>query len=70
MRKGVATKIEHNARRKKLVLWGRNASRGLAPLITQWARAGIRLARRKDEVFLKLKSLLEPFGVKRYYTDC
>jgi insertion element IS1 protein InsB len=25
--------------------------------------------RRKDEVFLKLKSLLEPFGITRYYTD-
>jgi insertion element IS1 protein InsB len=25
--------------------------------------------RRKDEVFLKLKALLEPFGIKRYHTD-
>ncbi len=25
--------------------------------------------RRKDEVFLKLKVLLEPFGITRYYTD-
>jgi insertion element IS1 protein InsB len=25
--------------------------------------------RRKDEVFLKLKALLEPFGIARYYTD-
>jgi insertion element IS1 protein InsB len=25
--------------------------------------------RRQDEVFLKLKSLLEPFGITRYYTD-
>lgn len=25
--------------------------------------------RRKDEVFLKLKELLEPFGIKRFYTD-
>ncbi len=25
--------------------------------------------RRKDEVFLKLKALLEPFGITRYYTD-
>jgi insertion element IS1 protein InsB len=25
--------------------------------------------RRQDEVFLKLKALLEPFGVMRYYTD-
>jgi insertion element IS1 protein InsB len=25
--------------------------------------------RRKDEVFLKLKALLEPFGVTHYYTD-
>ena len=24
---------------------------------------------RKDEVFLKLKELLEPFGIKRYCTD-
>ena len=27
------------------------------------------LGKRKDEVFLKLKGLLEPFGVIRYYTD-
>ena len=25
--------------------------------------------RRKDEVFLELKQLLEPFGITRYYTD-
>jgi insertion element IS1 protein InsB len=25
--------------------------------------------RRKDEVFLQLKALLEPFGLTRYYTD-
>ncbi len=25
--------------------------------------------RRKDEVFRQLKALLEPFGIKRYYTD-
>jgi insertion element IS1 protein InsB len=25
--------------------------------------------RRKDEVLLKLKALLEPFGITRYYTD-
>ena len=25
--------------------------------------------RRKDEVFLPLKTLLEPFGITRYYTD-
>ena len=25
--------------------------------------------RRKDEVFLKLKALLEPFGITRYHTD-
>jgi insertion element IS1 protein InsB len=25
--------------------------------------------RRQEEVFLKLKALLEPFGVMRYYTD-
>ena len=27
------------------------------------------LGRRKDEVFLKLKALLEPFGITRYYTN-
>jgi len=27
------------------------------------------LGRRKDEVLLKLKALLEPFGITRYYTD-
>ena len=25
--------------------------------------------RRKDDVFLKLKTLLEPFGITKYYTD-
>ena len=25
--------------------------------------------RRKDKVFLRLKALLEPFGITRYYTD-
>ena len=25
--------------------------------------------RRKDEVFVQLKQLLEPFGITRYYTD-
>ena len=25
--------------------------------------------RRKDEVFLELKELLEPFGINRFYTD-
>ena len=25
--------------------------------------------RRQDEVFLKLKALLKPFGIRRYYTD-
>jgi insertion element IS1 protein InsB len=25
--------------------------------------------RRQDEVFLQLKKLLEPFGIRRYYTD-
>jgi insertion element IS1 protein InsB len=25
--------------------------------------------RRQDEVFLQLKGLLEPFGIRRYYTD-
>jgi insertion element IS1 protein InsB len=26
--------------------------------------------RRTDEVFVKLKTLLKPFGIRRYYTDC
>ena len=25
--------------------------------------------RRKDEVFLQLKALLEPFGIRRYFSD-
>ena len=25
--------------------------------------------RRKDEVFLQLKELLDPFGIRRFYTD-
>jgi insertion element IS1 protein InsB len=43
----------------------------LAP--TQHHHSGKVLAyvfgRRKDEVFLKLKALLEPFGMTRYFTD-
>ena len=27
------------------------------------------MGRRKDEVFLKLKDLLDPFGITKYYTD-
>lgn len=27
------------------------------------------VGRRKDEVFLQLKALLEPFGIRRYFTD-
>jgi insertion element IS1 protein InsB len=27
------------------------------------------VGRRQDEVFLRLKALLEPFGITRYYTD-
>jgi len=27
------------------------------------------LGRRKNEIFLKLKALLKPFGITRYYTD-
>jgi insertion element IS1 protein InsB len=27
------------------------------------------VGRRKDEVFLQLKALLEPFGITKYYTD-
>ncbi len=27
------------------------------------------LGARKDEVFLQLKALLEPFGIQRFYTD-
>ena len=27
------------------------------------------LGKRKDEVFTKLKALLEPFGIRHYYTD-
>ena len=26
--------------------------------------------RRRDEVFVRLKRLLAPFGIRRYYTDC
>jgi insertion element IS1 protein InsB len=28
-----------------------------------------RFGKRKDEVFQKLKALLEPFGIRRYYPD-
>jgi IS1 family transposase len=30
---------------------------------------GYVFGRRKDTVFLRLKALLEPFGITRYYTD-
>ena len=30
---------------------------------------GYVFGRRKDEVFLELKALLDPFGITRYYTD-
>jgi insertion element IS1 protein InsB len=30
---------------------------------------GYVFGRRQDEVFLKLKALLESFGIRRYYTD-
>lgn len=29
----------------------------------------VRFGRRKDEVFLQLKELLEPFGISHFYTD-
>jgi len=35
----------------------------------QWQGVAYVFGRRKDEVFLKLKALLEPFGITRYYTD-
>ncbi len=38
-------------------------------LITTPAVLAYVFGRRKDEVFLKLKALLEPFGITRYYTD-
>jgi insertion element IS1 protein InsB len=42
-------------------------------VLTQHHHTGAVLAyvfgRRKDEVFLQLKALLEPFGLTRYYTD-
>jgi insertion element IS1 protein InsB len=41
--------------------------------LTKHHRSGKVLAyvfgRRQDEVFLKLKALLEPFGITKYYTD-
>src|SRR6266545_1093738 len=30
---------------------------------------GTRPGRRKDEVFLQLKELLDPFGIRQFYTD-
>jgi insertion element IS1 protein InsB len=45
--------------------------RGLWPALDH--RTGKVLAyvfgRRRDEMFLQLKALLEPFGIRRYYTD-
>ena len=42
-------------------------------VLTQHHTTGVVLAyvfgRRKDEVFLRLKALLEPFGLTRFYTD-
>jgi IS1 family transposase len=47
--------------------------KGLRLVLTQHHQTGIVLAygfgRRKDDVFLRLKALLEPFGITRYYTD-
>ena len=34
-----------------------------------WAVLAYVLGRRQDEMFLKLRALLEPFGITRYYTD-
>jgi insertion element IS1 protein InsB len=28
------------------------------------------LGRRQDEVFLRLKALLKPFGIRHFFTDC
>jgi IS1 family transposase len=44
------------------VTWGRKPSRGGTVLAYV-------LGRRKDEVFLELQGLLEPFGITRFYTD-
>jgi insertion element IS1 protein InsB len=34
-----------------------------------WEGAGIYIGNHTDNVFLKLKALLEPFGVSEFYTD-
>ena len=41
----------------------------ISPIIPEGQVLAYVFGRRKDEVFLKLKSLLEPFGITRYYTD-
>ena len=54
------------------VLWGRKRNRGGSgmPLITTVGLCERRsLAWRKDTIFLERKSLLEPFGITRFYTD-
>ena len=47
--------------------------KALRLVLTQHHQTGAVLAyvfgRRKDEVFLQLKALLEPFGLARFYTD-
>ena len=35
----------------------------------QWSVLAYVFGRRQDEAFLKLKALLEPFGITTYYTD-
>ena len=42
--------------------------RGLSSELDEMMLAYV-FGRRKDIVFLKLKALLEPFGITRYYTD-
>ena len=39
------------------------------PGLRKQPHAAYVFGRRKDEVFLKLKALLKPFGISRYYTD-
>jgi insertion element IS1 protein InsB len=45
--------------------------RGLWHAIDHWSGAVLAsvFGRRKDEVFVQLKGLLEPFGITRYHTD-
>jgi insertion element IS1 protein InsB len=53
------------------VVGNKQAQRWLWHAIDHWSGQVLAsvFGRRKDEVFVQLKALLEPFGITRYHTD-